>query len=153
MTEMIAQYDFQAQIDSAVQQEMARVQLEQNNQNIEKLILQLGKAMKDQKRIVQLWPNAQADTPIFSHLELKFDLDDGKVTTTTAAKDFQGNPLFKHVLDMETESSISFTGTDVTHYKVPTQAASPEPQVTSNPVPPQPQQYVTQKPVVEIPVA
>ena len=91
--------------------------------------------MKDQKRIVQLWPNAQADTPIFSHLELKFDLDDGKVTTTTAAKDFQGNPLFKHVLDMETESSISFTGTDVTHYKVPAQAPASEPQAAPTQAP------------------
>ena len=54
---------------------------------------------------------------MFSHLELSFDLAEGKVTTETAAKDAQGEAYHKHVLDLATDSSISFTGTEVTGYR------------------------------------
>ena len=56
--------------------------------------------MKDQQRIVEVWPNAPGDIDMFSHLELTFDLHEGKVTTETAAKDINGEAYFKHVLDL-----------------------------------------------------
>ena len=73
--------------------------------------------MKDQQRIVQLWPDAPQDVGVFTHLELTFDLLDDKVTTATAAKDVRGEPYYKHILDTKQDSSISFTGTDVTSYR------------------------------------
>ena len=54
---------------------------------------------------------------MFSHLELTFDLHEGKVTTETAAKDAHGEPYHKHVLDLKTDASLSFTGTEVTAYR------------------------------------
>ena len=94
--------------------------------------------MKDQQRIVQLWPDAPADVGVFTHLELKFDLLDNKVTTETAAKDIHGEPYYKHILDTQSDSSISFTGTDVTSYRPPGTPTSPPtsvPQVPAAPVP------------------
>ena len=79
--------------------------------------------MKDQQRIVQLWPGAPVETGAFTHLELTFDLLDDKVTTSTAAKDITGEPYYKHILDTKADSSISFTGTDVTSYRPPTNQA------------------------------
>lgn len=75
--------------------------------------------MKDQQRIVQLWPNAPGNHEMFSHLELKFNLNEGKVTTETAAKDAKGDAYHKHVLDLATDSSLSFTGKEVTAYRPP----------------------------------
>jgi len=110
--------------------------------------------MQDQQRIVQLWPTAPGDHEMFSHLELSFDLQEGKVTTETAAKDASGEPYHKHVLDLATDSSISFTGSEVTHYKpageklapvAPTAAPAPVQQVVQQPV-----QQVVQQPVQQV---
>ena len=94
--------------------------------------------MKDQQRIVQLWPDAPADIGVFTHLELTFDLLDNKVTTETAAKDIHGEPYYKHILDTNSDSSISFTGTDVTSYRPPGVPTGPPASVPSAPatVPP-----------------
>lgn len=81
--------------------------------------------MKDQQRIAHLWPDAPADAAVFTHLELKFDLIDDKVTTETAAKDVQGEAYYKHILNTKTDSSISFTGTDVTSYRPPSASTNP----------------------------
>ena len=90
---------------------------------------------------------------MFSHLELSFDLAEGKVTTETAAKDASGEPYHKHVLDLATDSSISLTGSEVTHYKpagetlapVATAAPAPVAQVVQQPVQ-QPVQVVAPAP-------
>merc|ERR1712151_819300 len=125
MVAMIAKYDFQDAIDKAVSEELLRMQYENNQKTIEELITQLSIAMKDQQRIVHLWPNAPGNHEMFSHLELKFDLQEGKVTTETAAKDAKGDAYHKHVLDLTTDSSISFTGNDVTHYRPPGEPTIP----------------------------
>jgi len=74
MMAMIAQYDFQSAIDIAVEEELLRLQYNDNQKTIEELISQLSVAMQDQQRIVQLWPTAPGDHEMFSHLELSFDL-------------------------------------------------------------------------------
>lgn len=57
------------------------MQFDKNQQTIEELISKLSEAMKDQQRIIQLWPDAPLDIDLFSHLELTFDLKGDKVTT------------------------------------------------------------------------
>ena len=64
------------------------------------------------------------DIDLFSHLELTFNLHDDKVTTSTAAKDIRGESYYKHILDTKTDSSIAFTGSDVTSYRYPGEASS-----------------------------
>ena len=48
MMAMIAQYDFQSAIDKAVEEELLRLQYNDNQKTIEELISQLSLAMKDQ---------------------------------------------------------------------------------------------------------
>jgi hypothetical protein len=144
MMTMIAQYDFQSAIDKAVEEELLRLQYNDNQKTIEELISQLSLAMKDQQRIVQLWPTAPGNHEMFSHLELSFDLAEGKVTTETAAKDASGEPYHKHVLDLATDSSISLTGSEVTHYKPAGETLAPV--ATAAPAP-APVQQIVQKPV------
>ena len=47
MMAMIAQYDFQSAIDKAVEEELLRLQYNENQKTIEELIAQLSVAMKD----------------------------------------------------------------------------------------------------------
>ncbi len=64
------------------------------------------------------------DLDLFSHLELTFDLHDNKVTTETAAKDIHGESYYKHILDTATDSAIAMTGTDITHYRPPSETTT-----------------------------
>ena len=101
MMEMIAQYDIQAAIDAAVQQEMREQALQQRNESIEETIRKLAIALQDRKKIEAMWPNAPVDADLFAHLELDIDLRDGEVTAETAARDIYGNPLFSHLFDLK----------------------------------------------------
>ena len=95
MIDMIASYDLETAIDAAVQEEVMNKQIEDNNKTIEHAIKNLADALQDQKRIKQVWPDAPIETGVFSHMELNFDLYDGKVTVETAAKDTRGDAYYQ----------------------------------------------------------
>ena len=78
MMQMIASYDLQRAIDSAVEEEMSK-KAAQNTESIEQLLARLTKLLNDQNEINKLWPNAPANVDIFSNLNLEFNLKDGTV--------------------------------------------------------------------------
>ena len=48
-----------------------------------------------------MWPEAKMkDKEMFTHLNFEFDLNGGKITAETAAKDYHGVPLYQYVYDM-----------------------------------------------------
>ena len=78
MMQMIASYDLQSAIDSAVEEELSK-KAAQNTESIEQLLAHLTKLLNDQNEIHKLWPNAPANVDIFSNLNLEFTLKDGTV--------------------------------------------------------------------------
>ena len=50
--------------------------------------------------IAEMFPDAKMkDSGMFEHLNFEFDLDSGKITGETAAKDWHGVPIYQYVLD------------------------------------------------------
>ena len=51
-----------------------------------------------------MWPDAKMkDKEMFTHLNFEFDLNGGRITAETAAKDYHGVPLYQYVYDMNAE--------------------------------------------------
>ena len=103
MMQMIATYDLQSAIDSAVTEEMSK-QTAQNTESIDKLLAHLGKLLSDQNEIKKLWPNAPTNVDIFSNLNLEFDLKDGTVQAQTAARDSRGHPVYQYLFNLKNDA-------------------------------------------------
>ena len=69
-------------------------ELELNEAMLRKLLTDLGKMLKDPKVISSIWSDYETvDNEVFSHLHIKFNMEDEKVMIQTAAKDVAGTPV------------------------------------------------------------
>ena len=76
---------------------------------------------------------------LFSHLKFTFDLDDGKVSTETAARGVNGEPYYWHVFDLKDAAQVGVASTAVEGpATVPTQPITALTPPTTVPAPPMP---------------
>ena len=63
---------------------------------LKKLLGDLALMLKDKRVISQIWSDYETvDNEVFSHLHVKFNMEDDQVTIQTAAKDVNGAPVKK----------------------------------------------------------
>lgn len=69
---------------------------------MQELLKKLQEALKSEDQLVQMWPDARMqDKEMFSHLNLSFDLTDGRIAVETAAKDYHGVPVYQYIYDTD----------------------------------------------------
>ena len=70
-------------------------------------------ALKDEAQLESMFPDARLkDKEMFTHLNLEFDLQERRITTETAAKDYHGVPHYQYVFDTADKTAIEITNID-----------------------------------------
>ena len=64
--------------------------------SVKELLVKLQEAFQDDARIETMFPDAENDKEMFTHLNLEFDLSNSKITAETAAKDIHGVPIYSY---------------------------------------------------------
>ena len=96
---MISEFDLGGSITDSYRQTDTtyidvKQELELNEAMLKSLLKDLGTMLKDPKVISQIWSDYETvDNEVFSHLHIKFNMEDEKVMIQTAAKDFNGTPV------------------------------------------------------------
>ena len=113
---------------------------------LRKLLVYLGKMLKDPKVVSQIWSDYETvDNEVFSHLHIKFNMEDEKVMIQTAAKDVTGTPIKQAIAPLKPKGPTAPEPVNIQNYQiegeydiamhVPKPAPQPAPQPVLAPQP------------------
>ena len=121
---MISEFDISGSVSEMSRQTDStyidiKQELELNEAMLRKLLVDLGKMLKDPKVVSQIWSDYETvDNEVFSHLHIKFNMEDEKVMIQTAAKDVKGTPIKQAIAPLKPKGPTPPEPVNVQNYQV-----------------------------------